>query len=224
MKNKIIYIRLFSIIGICLLLMVLGLYYYKNKESFTNNGLDVYNNLGFIGINRRQHGNGLSGDVSGYNASDFGGRWGNDIAKKFLSLQSTINPSYIFNVDYIQKYVSKNDVQQFLLNGGKWNWSDETKTQYLLYMNSNSLVKSWGSEYFNMNILQTIYPEHAIKILLKIKSNTIKNKITPFENSDEDKRNVGVLYEGIDKNGSGIFTFGSNSGLLSNCNTCYEFV
>jgi asparagine synthase (glutamine-hydrolysing) len=78
------------------------------------------------------------------------------------------------------------------------------------------------TEYFNMNILQTIYPEYAIKILLKIKSNIIKNKITPFENDDE--RNFGMLYEGLDKNGSGILTFGSNSGLLSNCNTCYEFV
>ena len=242
MKNKIIYIRSFSIIrivgfiGICLLLLIMvivmfggggvGIYSCKNKESFTNNGLDIYNNLSFIGIDRQRDGNGGAGGGSGtdtgYNAPDFGGRWGNDTAKKFLSLQSTINPSYTFNVDLIQKYVSKDEVKQFILNGGNWNWSDETKENYTLYMTGNPLVKNWVSPYFNMNILQTIYPEHAMKILLKIKKNSERNNITAFENDDE--RNGGILYEGADKNGSGIFTFGTNSGLLSNCNTCYEFI
>lgn len=234
MKNKIIYIRSFSItgiiciIGICLLLVVVivGIYSCKNKESFTNNGLDIYNNLSFIGIDRQRGGNGGAGGGggtdSGYNAPNFGGRWGNDTAKKFLSLQSTINPSYTFNVDLIQKYVSKHEVKQFILNGGNWNWSEETKENYTLYMNSNSFDKNWVSPYFDMNILQTIYPEHAMKILLKIQKNCERNNITPFENNDE--RNGGVLYEGADKNGSGIFTFGTNSGLLSNCNTCYDVV
>ena len=233
MKNKIIYIHSFSIIGIigiigiCLLLMVLkgGIYSCKNKESFTNNGLDIYNNLSFIGIDRRDGKGGAgggSGTDSGYNAPDFGGRWGNDMAKKFLSLQSTINPSYTFNVDLIQKYVSKDEVKQFILNGGNWNWSEETRDNYTLYMTGNPLVKNWVSPYFNMNILQTIYPEHAMKILLEIKKKSQRNNITAFENDDE--RNGGILYEGADKNGSGIFTFGTNSGLLSNCNTCYEFI
>jgi hypothetical protein len=227
MKNKIKYIRSFSIIGIigiiCLLFLAIGLYCRKKKESFSNNGFDVYNNLSFTGIEGQYDGNGYGngyGNGSDYNASGFGGKWGNDIAKKFVSLQSTNNPDFIFDVNSIQKYVSKDEVKQFLMNDGKWNWSDETKQNYLLYMKNNSLIKSWSSPYFDIHLLQTIYPERAIKNLLEIKNNSERNSITPFDNDDE--KNAGMLYEGLDKNGSGIFTFGINSGLLSNCNTCYD--
>jgi hypothetical protein len=219
MKNK---INLFSIcfflFFIIVLLFVFHIYSYKNKESYTNNGLDVYDNLAFIGISRGD-GNSNQNDINWDDKIGFGGRWGNETAKKFLALQSTINPSYIFNVNLIQKYVTKDEVEQFLSNGGTWYWSNDTKTQYLLYMNRHSLFKNWVSPYFNISELQSIYPEKAVKILLQIHKNVVRNKITPFDNEEH------YLYEGVDKNGSGIFTFGVNSGLLvSDCNTCYGFV
>jgi len=54
MKKKIIYIRLFSIIGVCFLLVITliilgGLFNMTGKEGYTNNGLDIYNNLSFGG-------------------------------------------------------------------------------------------------------------------------------------------------------------------------------
>ena len=85
--------------------VVVGLFKMSyNKEGYTNNGLDIYNNLAFSGDR-----GGLAGarlDVNGYDdgvAEKWGYGWGDNIVKQFLELQSTINPDYIFNVNMLQK-------------------------------------------------------------------------------------------------------------------------
>jgi len=136
MKKKIIYIRLFSIIGLCFLLVITliilgGLFNMTGKEGYTNNGVDIYDNLSFGGGSGGRGGSGGSG--SGYSdgiAEKWGYGWGDHVVKQFLNLQSTLNPAYIFDVNMMQKYISKSEVMEFLANG-KWNWSDETKQKYL---------------------------------------------------------------------------------------------
>jgi hypothetical protein len=231
MKKKIIYIRLFSIIGIICILgfvvgVVVGLFKVvdsrdnsrNNREGYTNNGVDIYNNLGFDG------GSGSGGGSGGYDdgvAEKWGYGWGDHVVKQFLGLQSTINPEYIFNVNKIQKYISKDEVEEFLANG-KWVWSDETKQMYLNYINHDSRSKEWVDAMFDMNKLQTVYSESAIQKLLGSEGcgRVKRNKIGVFI-ADEDH---GVLYEGREKDGSGIRTFGENSGLLSNGNYCYDLL
>jgi len=223
MKKKIIYIRLLSIIGIICILgfvvgIVVGLFKIRDREGYTNNGVDIHDNLGFGG-------SGGSGGSGGYDdgvAEKWGYGWGDHLVKQFLGLQSTINPEYIFNVNKIQKYISKDEVEEFLANDGKWVWSDETKQMYLNYINRDPRLKDWVDARFDMNKLQTVYSESAIQKLLggegcgRVK----RNKIDAFI-ADEDH---GVLYEGREKDGSGIRTFGENSGLLSNGNCCYDLV
>ena len=229
MKKKIIYIRLFSIIGIiCILGFIVGIVVglFKGidsrdrREGYTNNGLEVHNNLGFGGSG----GSGGSG-IGGYDdgvADKWGYGWGDNVVKQFLTLQSTINPEYIFNVNKIQKYISKDEVEEFLANDGKWVWTDETKQMYLNYINRDPRSKEWVDPSFDMQKLQTVYSESAIQKLLGSEGcgRVKRNKIGVFI-ADEDH---GVLYEGREKDGSGIRTFGVNSGLLSNGNCCYDLV
>jgi len=243
MKKKIIYIRLFSIIGIICILgfvvgIVVGLFKMRDrdrdrvrvrvKEGYTNNGVDIYNNLGFSG--RRGVGGGVgvgvgaSLDVNGYDdgvAEKWGYSWGDHVVKQFLGLQSTMNPQYIFDVNMLQKYISKDEVMDFLANG-KWDWSDETKRKYLNYIDHDSRSKEWVDASFDMKLLQTVYSESAIKKLLGGEGcgGVKRNKIGVFV-ADED---AGVLYEGHEKDGSGIRTFGVNSGLLSNGYCCYDLL
>jgi hypothetical protein len=228
MKTKIIYIRLFSIIGIICILgfivgVVVGLFKMSyNKEGYTNNGVDIHNNLGFSG--GRGGSGGLGLDVNGYDdgvADKWGYGWGDNVVKHFLGLQSTINPQYIFNVNMLQKYISKDEVNEFLANG-KWNWSDETKKQYLNYINRDPRSKDWVNPSFDMNLLQTVYSESAIKKLIGSEGcgDVKRNNINGFIQEE----NIGVLYEGREKDGSGIRTFGVNSGLLSNGYCCYDLV
>jgi len=209
--------------------LVVGLFKIRDKEGYTNNGLDVYNNLSFGGSS----GNGSWGSGSsssglyknGYDdgvADKWGYGWGDHVVKQFLELQSTINPEYIFNVNMIQKYISKYEVEDFLANDGKWVWSDETKQMYLDYINHDPRSKDWVDPSFDMKLLQTVYSESAIKKLLGDEGcgGVKRNKIGVFI-ADEDH---GVLYEGREKDGSGIRTFGVNSGLLSNGNCCYDLL
>jgi len=229
MKKKIIYIRLFSIIGIICVLgfivgVVVGLFnvedMVQNKEGYTNNGLDIHNNLSFG-----------SGGVGGYSgvegqggdgvAEKWGYGWGDNVIKQFLKLQSTLNPKFVFNVDDMQKYISKDEVNQFLTNG-IWHWSDETKKQYLNYINNDPRSKDWVDASFDMKILQTAYSEKAIKKLLGGGGcgDVKRNKIGVFIAEDDH----GLLYEGREKDGSGIRTFGMNSGSLTNGNCCYDLL
>ena len=231
MKKKIIYIRLFSIIGIICILgfmvgVVVGLFKMSyNKEGYTNYGVDIHNNLGFNG-GRGGVGGGLGLDVNGYDdgvAEKWGYGWGDNVVKQFLALQSTINPEYIFNVNMMQKYISKDEVTEFLANG-KWNWSDETKKQYLEYVDRDPRSKDQVNPSFDMNLLQTVYSESAIKKLIGGQGCGAgkRNKIGVF--IADSNENVGVLYEGRENDGSGIRTFGVNSGLLSNGYCCYDLM
>jgi hypothetical protein len=225
MKKNITYIRLFSIIGICFLLVITliilgGLFNTTRKEGYTNNGLDIYNNLSFGG--RGSSGSDLY--KNGYDdgvAEKWGYGWGDNNVKQFLNLQSNINPEYIFDVNTMQKYVNKNEAKDFLANSN-WNWSDETKQKYLQYIGHDAISKEWVNPQFNMNILQTAYPESAIKKLLGDQGcgGVKRNQIGVFI-ADED---IGRLHEGQEKNGSGIRTFGVNSGLLSNGNYWYDLI
>lgn len=230
MKKKIIYIRLFSIIGIICILgfvvgIVVGLFKMRDdREGYTNNGLDIYNNLAFGGGSGGGGGVGGVGGVNGYDdgvAEKWGYGWGDNVVKQFLELQSTINPSYIFNVNKMQKYISKDEMTDFLASG-KWNWSDETKNKYLEYVDRDPRSKEWVHPSFDMKLLQTVYSESAIQKLLGEEGcgRVKRNKIGVFI-ANEDH---GILYEGREKDGSGIRTFGENSGLLSNGNCCYDLV
>lgn len=233
MKKKIIYIRLFSIIGIICILgfvvgIVVGLFKMRNgngdvdgvrfnvKEGYTNNNVDIHNNLGFGGS---RSGNGYDDGI----AEKWGYDWGDNIVKQFWALQSTINPQYIFDVNKMQKYISKDEVTNFLANG-KWYWSDETKNKYLEYIDHDPRSKEWIDSIFDMKLLQTVYPENDIQKLLGGEGcGAVKrNKIGVFIADSDD--NAGVLYEGRENDGSGIRTFGVNSGLLSNGYCCYDLM
>ena len=230
MKKKIIYIRLFSIIGIIcifgfILVVVVGLFNRRSREGYTNNSINIYNNLGFSGgVGGGSGGRGSGGRGSGYDdgiADKWGYGWGDHVVKQFLGLQSTINPAYIFDVNKMQKYISKDEVVDFLANG-KWYWSDETKQKYLNYIDRDDRSKEWVDARFDMKLLQTVYSESAIQKLLGEEGcgGVKRNKMGVFV-VDE---NVDVLYEGYEKDGSGIRTFGVNSGLLSNGNCCYDLL
>jgi hypothetical protein len=223
MKKKIIYIRLFSIIGIiCILgfvVVVVGLFNRRGREGYTNNSIDIYNNLTFSG-----HGGAGRDGIAGYDdgvAEKWGYGWGDHVVKQFLGLQSTINPAYIFDVNNMQKYISKDEVMEFLANG-KWDWSDETKQKYLDYIDRDPRSKEWVDTRFDMKLLQTVYSESDIQKLLGEEGcgGVKRNNIGVFV-ADED---LDVLYEGYEKDGSGIRTFGVNSGLLSNGNCCYDLL
>ena len=229
MKKKIIYIRLFSIIGIICILglflvgIVVGLFNRRGREGYTNNSVDIYNDLGFSGGGIGSVGS-VGGSGGGYDdgiADKWGYGWGDHVVKQFLGLQSTINPAYIFDVNKMQKYISKDEAVEFLTNG-KWNWSDETKQKYLNYIDHDPRSKEWVDARFNMKLLQTVYSESAIQKLLGEEGcgGVKRNNISGFV-ADED---VDVLYEGYEKDGSGIRTFGVNSGLLSNGYCCYDLL
>jgi len=224
MKKKIIYIRLFSIIGIICILgflvgIVVGLFNRRGREGYTNNAVDIYNNLGFSG-----RGSAGRDGIAGYDdgvAEKWGYGWGDHVIKQFLGLQSTINPQYIFDVNKMQKYISKDEVMEFLANG-KWDWSDETKQKYLNYIDHDPRSKEWVDARFDMKLLQTVYSESAIQKLLGEEGcgGVKRNKMGVFVANE----NVDVLYEGYEKDGSGIRTFGVNSGLLSNGYCCYDLL
>lgn len=230
MKKKIIYIRLFSIIGIICIFgfivgVVVGLFKMTGKEGYTNNGVDIYDNLSFggsgggSGSSRGLYKNGYDDGI----AEKWGYGWGDQVVKQFLNLQSTLNPAYIFDVNMMQKYISKSEVMEFLANG-KWYWSDETKQKYLDYIHHDPRSKDWVDASFDMMILQSAYPESAIKKLLGGEGcgGVKRNQIGVFIADSDD--NVDVLYEGRENDGSGIRTFGVNSGLSSNGYYCYDLV
>ena len=93
---------------------------------------------------------------------------------------------------------------------------------FLDYIHRDPRSKDLVNPTFDMNLLQTIYSESAIQKLIGGEGcdGVKRNEITGFIGHQK----LGSLHEGREKDGSGIRTFGVNSGLLSNGNYYYDLL
>ena len=94
--------------------------------------------------------------------------WSQSNIDTFLQKQLTTNPHQQYDIQTIQKYVSEEELQDYL-NNGKWSWSYDTQEQYKSALSRNPYVRVDPTE--GLNRAQQIYYEHAIKYILTRQNN-----------------------------------------------------
>lgn len=81
----------------------------------------------------------------------------------FLSFQKYYNPDILFNLQQLQKQVSPDELK-FYYKNGYWNWSDNTKKEYIRVLWSSPILKIDPNS--ALNSAMKIYNEKAAKMLI----------------------------------------------------------
>ena len=197
-KNKYLVIGLLYFIIICIICYIFyyifSLFTYKEgfiqKKTINNN--DTNNN------------DTNNNDTNNNNKKNKG--WSPKIIKQFLLFEKTVNPNFNFDIKIIQKQATQDEVE-FLLETGKWKWSDDIKQIYQNMIMYDTIRQINPID--AMNIDQSIYNETAIKELLGWKAPEGQFLLN------------GILIESNDGKGdiarqqSGEGDFGIDSGLIT---------
>lgn len=109
-----------------------------------------------------------------------GFEWSQNDIDNFLEVQQTASPTNIYDIQTLQKYVSQEELNDYLKNK-KWTWSTETQTRYQNALDTNPYVRIYKSD--GLNQAQKVYNEYAINYILdnqeEIKKNNEKDKTNP---------------------------------------------
>jgi hypothetical protein len=93
--------------------------------------------------------------------------WSEDTTNKFIQLESTINPNVIFDTKIIQNQASEDEVN-YLLENGKWPWSQEVQDLYMNAVMNNKFIRTTPQD--SILQAQTIYNQAAILELLSLET------------------------------------------------------
>ena len=91
-------------------------------------------------------------------------KWTTDEERAFITLQSTINPHIVYDLNTLQKYVSSKDVK-YVFEHGMWPWSEQTKELYKKALDKNPFIRTYSED--GLNYARSIYNEFAILYILK---------------------------------------------------------
>lgn len=130
--------------------------------------------------------------------------WSDQEKSDFSNLIKTLNPSNSYDLDVLQKYVSKDELYYFMDNN-IWPWSTETQNRYKNALDINPYVRIYKDD--GLNSAQKIYNEYAINYILDKQEKVIESN----KQKDNDSTNTNT------KNSlpSGWGDFGYTSGLIS---------
>jgi len=164
--------------GIVLMVIVGVLYFYKNKDTPAIRKLF---------------------------STKEGFTWSDQEKSDFTDLVKTLNPSNSYDLDVLQKYVSKDELDYFMKNN-IWPWSTETQNRYKNALDINPYVRIYKDD--GLNYAQKIYNEYAINYILDNQEKVIECKKQNDNDSTNNNNNKNRLP-------SGWGDFGYTSGLIS---------
>ena len=130
--------------------------------------------------------------------------WEPETVYNYLLTQKTNNEHIIYDPIILQQNATQEEADFFLTNG-YWQWSQETKDQYIKTLNKNTIVRNFAPK--SLNIDQKIYPEKTIQEILAF--NTPEGKFVLEDAISNEKENQERA------SNKGIGTFGFTSGLLN---------
>ena len=165
--------------GIVLMVIVGVLYFYKNKDTPAIRKLF---------------------------STKEGFTWSDQEKSDFTDLVKTLNPSNSYDLDVLQKYVSKDELDYFMKNN-IWPWSTETQNRYKNALDINPYVRIYKDD--GLNYAQKIYNEYAINYILDKQEKVIECK----KQNDNDSTNTNNNTK--NRLPSGWGDFGYTSGLIS---------
>jgi len=165
--------------GIVLMIIVGILYFYKNKDT------PAIRNL--------------------FSTKE-GFTWSDQEKSDFTNLIKTLNPSNSYDLDVLQKYVSKDELNYFMENN-IWPWSTETQNRYKNALDINPYVRIYKDD--GLNSAQKIYNEYAINYILDNQEKVIECKKQNDNDSTSTNTNT------TNRLPSGWGNFGYTSGLIS---------
>ena len=94
----------------------------------------------------------------------FQNTWSDDLKKRFLKYQKTINENNNqFNFNILQTQVKPEEVEIYL-KSGYWSWSDDLIKQYLIEVGNNKIIKIDPG--VSLNYAMRLYNQNAIKEIL----------------------------------------------------------
>lgn len=166
--------------GIVLMVIVGILYFYKNKDT------PAIRNL--------------------FSTKE-GFTWSDQEKSDFSNLIKTLNPSNSYDLDVLQKHVSKDELDYFMKNN-IWPWSTETQNRYKNALDINPYVRIYKDD--GLNYAQKIYNEYAINYILDNQEKVIECK--KQNDNDNDSATSGSSENRLP---SGWGDFGYTSGLIS---------
>jgi len=93
--------------------------------------------------------------------------WSEELKKDFLNYQSTHNPTFIYDINIVQKQASPEEVQ-YLFKNNKWFWSEQIKRLYKQTIMNSTIIAIDPD--VSLSISQKTYNEQAIKEILSWKT------------------------------------------------------
>ena len=94
----------------------------------------------------------------------FSNIWSDDLKKRFLTYQKTINENNNqFDLNILQSQVKPEEVETYL-KSGYWSWSDDLIKQYLIEVGNNKIIKIDPG--VSLNYAMRLYNQNAIKEIL----------------------------------------------------------
>jgi len=124
--------------------------------------------------------------------------WSDNTIQDFLDYENTANPTYVYDVSYVQLSATEDDVNSLIVND-EWPW-DPAFHKIWAYSAQASPVTKYDPD-SNADDNQAIYNQRAAEQILAL-------------NTDEGRfLTRGVLLDRNTKGGTGIGEFGKNSGL-----------
>ena len=152
--------------------------------------------------------------------------WDQHLTQQFLDLQSSINPSIVFDPEEIRRQASEKELEYFIKHK-KWPWSKNTENLYIEALNRNPYIRTFPDD--AISVVRSIYNERAILEILswqtkegnflikgvhvrsnKEDNNNVKRRVIGNNNNDDDDNNITTT--GLLPNGWGEFAY--NSGQL----------
>jgi len=94
-------------------------------------------------------------------------KWPDDLVKRFIEFQRTMNPNIQFDMNIIQQQASASEAEE-LLKSGYWTWSPEVIKIYTEAIQNNTIIKTQPGN--DIRKSQTIYNQHAIMEKLSYKT------------------------------------------------------
>ena len=122
--------------------------------------------------------------LKNFNLEREGFEWSQSEKDEFVIAQHINNPRIIYNLEQLQKYASRDEVDTFL-ETGLWPWSDKTQQLYVNALEKNPYIRIYKTS--GLNQARKIYNESAILFILKNQNEKMKYLNRQIEGQTENE-------------------------------------
>ena len=116
-----------------------------------------------------------------------------DSTNRFLLLQQTENPNFIYDMKILSEQVSQNELNNYIEKTGKWEWSQEVQDLYNDAVERNPFVRS-NAENGDVEQAREKYTEKAILEILSVQNKEgqfLTSGITVLNKDDLERDGLG---------------------------------